>query len=167
MSLDAERSELSRREVVALGIATSAVALGVNEARADESRSRATAPRLRTAICDLFGIDHPVVQAPMGGVAGPELVAAVSNAGGLGVLAGVGLPPDELRSKIRAVRALTNRPFGVNLLMHTAMLAPADVSKIDADTVTRVQAQLNHFRQQLGIEPHTDRPPQPPSIVDQ
>jgi nitronate monooxygenase len=61
-------------------------------------------------------LEHPIVQAPMGGGAStPALAAAVSEAGGLGFLAAGYLAPDALRRDIEAVRALTRRPFGVNL----------------------------------------------------
>ena len=63
----------------------------------------------------LFGARHPIVQAPMATVQPPSLAAHVSNAGGLGMIAGATLAPDELRAAIRAVRAATSRPFGVNL----------------------------------------------------
>ena len=49
--------------------------------------------RLRTSICELFSIDYPILLAGMGGAAGPELVAAVSNAGGLGVLGAAACTP--------------------------------------------------------------------------
>ena len=63
-----------------------------------------------------LGIRLPIVQAPMaGGWTPPALVAAVSEAGGLGSLAGAMLTPDELREQIRAIRALTGKPFAVNL----------------------------------------------------
>jgi enoyl-[acyl-carrier protein] reductase II len=72
---------------------------------------------LRTRICDLFGIDVPLVQAGMGYLARQELVIAVSNAGGLGVVGSSGnLTPDQLRDEIREVKAGTSRPFAVNLL---------------------------------------------------
>jgi nitronate monooxygenase len=58
-----------------------------------------------------------VVQAPVGSACSPELIAAVSNAGGLGILAGSWLTPDELRTGIRSIRRLTERPFGVNLVL--------------------------------------------------
>ncbi|MGO1118492.1 NAD(P)H-dependent flavin oxidoreductase [Rhodovibrionaceae bacterium A322] len=64
----------------------------------------------------LCGIDLPVFQAGMAGLAGPELVAAVSNAGGLGHLGGLRVPPKVLRGWIRQTRDLTDRPFGVNLV---------------------------------------------------
>lgn len=62
------------------------------------------------------GIDWPVFQAGMAGLAGPELVAAVSNAGGLGHLGGLRVPPSMLRRWIRETKAATDRPFGVNLV---------------------------------------------------
>src|SRR5499433_140821 len=74
---------------------------------------------MRTDFCDLLGIEHPIVAAPMGpDLTGPEFVAAVSNAGGLGILQAQFCPPPVFREEIRRVRALTARPFGVNLLLH-------------------------------------------------
>ena len=70
--------------------------------------------RLHTPVCDLLGIEVPIVQAGMAGCTTPELVAAVSNAGGLGIIGGRGMSADQLRSDIRRVRELTTRPFGVN-----------------------------------------------------
>ncbi len=64
----------------------------------------------------LCGIATPVFQAGMAGLAGPDLVAAVSEAGGLGHLGGLRQPPSMLRQWIRAVRGRTSRPFGVNLV---------------------------------------------------
>lgn len=73
---------------------------------------------LTTPWCQDLGIEHPVFAAGMGGgVSGPELVAAVSNAGGCGVLGMGGLPAPFIREQIRATRALTNKAFGVNLLL--------------------------------------------------
>ena len=69
---------------------------------------------LHTHTCNLLGIDVPVLQAGMSTYTTPELVAAVSNAGGLGIIGGLGRTPDELRAEIRRVRELTSRPFGVN-----------------------------------------------------
>jgi enoyl-[acyl-carrier protein] reductase II len=71
---------------------------------------------LRTAVCDLFRIDHPIILAGMGGVSMAPLVAAVSNAGGLGVMGAANLDPDGLRGEIRRTRALTRRTFAVDLL---------------------------------------------------
>jgi enoyl-[acyl-carrier protein] reductase II len=72
---------------------------------------------LHTRVCDLFGIRYPVIQAGMGYLARVELAAAVSEAGGFGVIGSTGnLTPDELREEIRGVQALTGKPFAVNLL---------------------------------------------------
>jgi enoyl-[acyl-carrier protein] reductase II len=71
---------------------------------------------LRTPICDLFGIDVPICLAGMGGVSMAPLVAAVSNAGGLGIMGAANLAPDGLREEIRKTRRLTSRPFAVDLL---------------------------------------------------
>jgi len=74
---------------------------------------------MRTPLCDALGIQHPIVSAPMGpDLAGPELVAAVSEAGGLGVLQAQFAPPDELRAQVRAIRARTAKPFGVSAILH-------------------------------------------------
>ena len=71
---------------------------------------------LRTPICDLFGIEPPIFLAGMGEVAMAELCAAVSEAGGFGTLGMVAAPPDQIRDEMRRVRALTDRPFGVDML---------------------------------------------------
>jgi nitronate monooxygenase len=71
---------------------------------------------LHTRICDLLGIDHPIISAPMAGAADAELVAAVSAAGGFGLIGGSGGGPDWLRTQIRAVRERTDRPFGVGFI---------------------------------------------------
>jgi NAD(P)H-dependent flavin oxidoreductase YrpB (nitropropane dioxygenase family) len=72
---------------------------------------------MRTSVCERLGIELPIVQAPMGGAAGPALAAAVSNAGGLGMLALSWHSPEAMRAAIRETRALTDRPFGVNLVL--------------------------------------------------
>ena len=71
---------------------------------------------LHTDICDFFGIEYPIVLAGMGGVAMADLVAAVSNAGGLGVLGAATLDPAGLRDEIHRIRDLTDKPFAVDLL---------------------------------------------------
>ena len=87
---------------------------------------------LHTPLCDLLGIEYPVILAGMGpvagGIMGPvatrQLAAAVSNAGGLGVIGGVAYGPDELRAEIRAIRELTDKPFGVDLLFAENLMRP-------------------------------------------
>ncbi len=84
-----------------------------------------TKPVLHTILCDMLDIEYPVLLAGMGptvgggqaGVAGPELAAAVSNAGGLGVLGAAGFPPDRLEQAITRIQDLTDRPFGVDILL--------------------------------------------------
>ena len=71
---------------------------------------------ISTPLTQMLGIRHPIVQAGMGGVARAELVAAVSNAGGLGMLGMVRMEPDFIRDQIQKTRALTEHPFGVNLI---------------------------------------------------
>jgi NAD(P)H-dependent flavin oxidoreductase YrpB (nitropropane dioxygenase family) len=72
---------------------------------------------LHTRICDILGIRHPILLAGMGRASTPELAAAVSNAGGLGVLGAAACGPNQLREWIRRTRALTDRPFGVDTLL--------------------------------------------------
>lgn len=71
---------------------------------------------LKTRVCDLLACRYPILQAGMGGVARSELVTAVSQAGGFGFLGMVREPPDLIAREIAAVRAGTDRPFGVNLI---------------------------------------------------
>ncbi|MCG8547017.1 MAG: nitronate monooxygenase [Alphaproteobacteria bacterium] len=68
-----------------------------------------------TVICDMLGIRYPILQGAMQGGGGVELVAAVSNAGGLGILPTFGGTEDALRADIEATRALTDKPFAVNI----------------------------------------------------
>jgi enoyl-[acyl-carrier protein] reductase II len=70
--------------------------------------------RLNTHVCEILGIEVPIVQAGMATYTSAELVAAVSNAGGLGIIGALGRNRDDLRDEIRRVRALTSKPFGVN-----------------------------------------------------
>lgn len=73
---------------------------------------------LQTPLCRLLGIELPILSAPMGpDISGPDLVAAVSGAGGLGILQAQLHPPQLLREQIRAVREKTDKPFGVNFLL--------------------------------------------------
>ncbi len=73
---------------------------------------------LKTALCQQLGIEYPIFSVGMGGgMAGPELVAAVSNAGGCGVLGMGGMPARYIHSQIQKLRTLTNKPFGVNIIL--------------------------------------------------
>jgi enoyl-[acyl-carrier protein] reductase II len=72
---------------------------------------------LKTKITSLFGIEHPIICAGMGYVAVPELVAAVSNAGGMGILATATLTPEETLASVKKIRELTDKPFGANVTL--------------------------------------------------
>src|SRR5712691_10163044 len=72
---------------------------------------------LRTRICDLFGIDFPIICAGMGGIAGAELASAVSEAGGLGTLGLAAFGPEAIRNEIAAAQARTRKPLAANLLV--------------------------------------------------
>jgi len=72
-------------------------------------------PTLHTELCDLCGIQVPIVQTGMGWVAGPRLTAATANAGGLGILASGTMDFEQLRAAITDTRSRTDAPFGVNL----------------------------------------------------
>ena len=97
---------------------------------------------LHTRLCDLLGIEYPIVQSGMSRVAGPELVAEVCRAGGFGILAGLRLTPDELRAQIRRIRELTDKPFGVNQWQHPDLRRPVDLASVDARVLDRVQRTL-------------------------
>ena len=71
---------------------------------------------LHTPLCDQLGIEYPILLAGMGGVSMSKLVAAVSNAGGLGIMGAATLRPADLREEIRKTRDLTDKPFAVDLL---------------------------------------------------
>ena len=72
---------------------------------------------LNSRICDMLKIEYPIVLAGMGGASVPALAAAVSNAGGLGVLGAAACAPERLRAWIRQTRELTDKPFGVDTLL--------------------------------------------------
>ena len=93
--------------------------------------------------CTKFGIQKPVMNAPMAGVTTPAMVAAVSNAGGLGILAGDLMNATKLAQAIDEVRALTSAPFAVNLRV------PA--KRIDRKHETDVDQALDDLKQQLGL----------------
>ncbi|MET9488311.1 nitronate monooxygenase [Nocardia sp. NPDC006630] len=71
--------------------------------------------RLKTPLTELVGIEHPIVQTGMGWVAGPSLVSATANAGGLGILASATMTFEELEVAIAKTKSQTDKPFGVNI----------------------------------------------------
>jgi len=109
---------------------------------------------LHTEFCDMFGIKYPIVAAGMGFVSGPALTAAVSNAGGLGVLGAASLTPDELREMIKRTKDLTDKPFGVDVPM------PPQLEEIDSNSTEEslragfppeAVAFANKFGEELGV----------------
>ena len=76
-------------------------------------------PALKTPLCEILGIEKPIVQAGMGFVARSELAAAVSQAGGLGIIGSAFLTLDQLREEIRKTKDMTDKPFGVDILFAT------------------------------------------------
>jgi nitronate monooxygenase len=98
---------------------------------------------LRTPLCELFGIDIPIFNVGFGQSATPELAAAVSNAGGCGVLGftGGGMPPEEITARIDRTRARTRRPFGGNIII--AALANPSSDPSHAAIRARVRAAID------------------------
>jgi len=91
---------------------------------------------LRTALTEMLGIEHPIIQGGMQYVGYAEMAAAVSNAGGLGILTALTQPsPEDLRKEIRRCRGMTSKPFGVNLTILPALI------KADYDAFVRVVAE--------------------------
>ncbi len=98
----------------------------------------------RSEICELFGIDHPILLAPMAGATTPALVAAVSNAGGLGGHGCGVMAPDKLRGEIGAIRAATDRAFHLNFFIH-------DMPDPSGDAGPAMRAQLAAYYAELGL----------------
>ena len=99
---------------------------------------------LHTPLCELLRIRYPIIQAGMaGGITTPELVAAASNAGALGILGASRLTPEQTQDQIRRIRTLTNQPFGVNLVIAQP--------EQNVQEVQKVQKILDQFRQELGL----------------
>ena len=84
---------------------------------------------LRTPLCRDLGVELPIFSAGIGSAAGPDLVSAVSNAGGFGVLGVSGMEPDDIRRLIGKTRELTERPFGANVIIDEEGWATTDEDK--------------------------------------
>lgn len=113
-----------------------------------------------TAFTELLSITHPIVQAPMaGGTTTPELVAAVSEAGGLGSVGAAYMRGDEIVAIGEAVRTMSSRPFSINLFAPT----PPPTNRPLAPAVARIAAR----HAELGIEPPRLEVDDPPVLDDQ
>lgn len=117
-------------------------------------------------LCDAVGIQAPILQSGMGGVAGVDLAAAVCNAGALGVLAALRLQPDDVRAAIRDIRAVTDRPFGVNIWLHDDVRTPPDPANVADDAIRGSHAVLNEFRPRFDLPSRLDRPDAAADLVD-
>ena len=85
-------------------------------------------------LADILGTSYPVIMGAIGSISNPELVAAVSEGGGYGLLATIGMDPDGLRRSIADVRKLTDKPFGVNLVARNP-LSPALVEVLSQEAI--------------------------------
>jgi nitronate monooxygenase len=104
------------------------------------------------SLTERFGIELPLVQAPMAGASTPELVAAVSNAGGLGSLGAGYAEPQAILDQAAKVRALTDRPFALNLFVLADDFAP------DMVAVARARARLDALMEREGLAVRTSLP---------
>lgn len=103
-------------------------------------------------LCELLGIEHPIIQAPMAGSATPTLAIAVSEAGGLGSLGSAEMPLAQVRAVAAEMRAGTNRPFNLNFFV-----CPAPVA--DAAIMVSARQRLKPWYDELGLgEPVTELP---------
>ncbi|RJG56152.1 nitronate monooxygenase [Sphingobium terrigena] len=106
---------------------------------------------IRTRFTDLCGIEHPIVQGGMMWVGRAELAAAVSNAGGLGILTALTQPtPDDLRREIERCRTMTDKPFGVNLTILPSVNPPpyAEYRKAIIDSGVKIVETAGHKPQE-------------------
>jgi len=109
---------------------------------------------MRTILTQRLGLSLPIIQAPMaGGGDTAELVAAVSNAGGLGSVGAAYLTPEQIVERGRAVRALTSRPFGINLF------APQPIPEASPDALQRARDAIAPYYGELGLTPPAVSPP--------
>jgi nitronate monooxygenase len=102
-------------------------------------------------ILDLFGIDLPILQAPMAGVSTPEMAIAVSEAGGLGALACAQLTVEQARTDLATIRRATRRPINVNFFCHTP---PAP----EPERIAAWRKLLAPYYRELGLDPNAPIP---------
>ena len=88
-------------------------------------------PQIRNRVTELLGVEHPIVQAPMGWIARSQLASAVSNAGGLGIIETSSGELDAVKDEIRKMRDLTDKPFGVNIAQ--AFVRDPDIAQFVID----------------------------------
>ncbi len=91
---------------------------------------------IKTPLCELLGIEAPIIQGGMAWIADAELAAAVSNAGGLGLISAMNADAEWLRTQIRKARTLTDKPFGVNIMLMSPFVE--QVAKVVAEEKVKV-----------------------------
>src|SRR5262245_53794464 len=96
-------------------------------------------------LLELFGIDHPILQAPMAGASSPQMAVAVSEAGGLGAIAAAMLTPDTLRAELQIAQQGTGRSINVNFFVHEPPTA-------DAARDAAWRRRLEAYYRELGLE---------------
>ena len=113
---------------------------------------------LRTSLCDMLDIKYPIILAGMGGMggptSGPELVAAVSNAGGLGVLGCAFLSPRKIDEMIRKTKSLTDKPFGVDTIIPPEVPQTGTTAEFQAElpsVATDEPDVIEKLRKELGV----------------
>ncbi|MBN9742713.1 nitronate monooxygenase [Amycolatopsis sp. A1MSW2902] len=113
--------------------------------------------QLRTPLCDLLGIEVPIMQAGMGNVAYGRIAAAVSNAGGLGSIGGIDITPEEVDEEIKLFRKLSDKPLCVDLGFPAN--APKGLSDVEVPELPGPLKQLKSELDEHGIEvkPTTDQ----------
>jgi len=113
--------------------------------------------RLHTSLCDRLDIRYPILLAGMGRISCPALVAAVSNAGGLGILGGAPLRPDTLNEWIEETRRLTSAPFGVDTLLPARVPQSGDKTTLKKSIPEAYREFARQFRERHEIpEPPRD-----------
>ncbi len=110
-------------------------------------------------LCDLLGIEHPIIQAPMSGSTTPELAAAVCEGGGLGSLGCATMDADQIRDVSQRMRSLTNRAFNLNFFVHPA-------PRRDDNLFAAVSARLAPWRERLGLGDRAEQQPDLPQGFD-
>src|SRR5437588_615556 len=147
-TLRRRRNKMNRREalnlsaITALGLAIPGSTL---EARAQGALSRTAAwPNKR--LLDLLKIEHPIVQAPMGGHVGPDMPPAVSGAGGLGSFPCTGLTPAQVRDAVGKIRTQTSKPLNINFFCHA-------MPRRDEAVESAWRRRLAPYYAELGVDP--------------
>ena len=113
----------------------------------------------KSSITKLLGIKYPIIQGGMAGVSESILVSAVSNAGGLGVIGSGFFPPSWLEREIKKTKELTDKPFGVNLLIqnpNVPELLKIIIKENRTGEVIKFIADISKAKQKLGYKPETD-----------